>query len=184
MHNLPNILTFFRIAILPVIIGLFFIPEAWAAWTALGFYTIASITDFLDGYLARKMKTESALGQFLDPIADKIFIASLLLVIVGFDRLDGIWMIPAILIFMREFLVSGLREFLAPQNIQLPVSKLAKWKTTFQMIALGFLVVGDYGDVLIPHTLAYGQWGITIAAILTVITGWSYLKAGLKHILS
>jgi cardiolipin synthase len=184
MHNLPNILTFFRIAILPVIIGLFFIPEAWAAWTALGFYTIASITDFLDGYLARKMKTESALGQFLDPIADKIFIASLLLVIVGFDRLDGIWMIPAILIFMREFLVSGLREFLAPQNIQLPVSKLAKWKTTFQMIALGFLVVGDYGDVLIPNTLMYGQWGITIAAILTLITGWSYLKAGLKHILS
>jgi cardiolipin synthase len=184
MRNLPNILTFFRIAILPVIIGLFFIPEAWAAWSALGLYAVASITDFLDGYLARKMKTESALGQFLDPISDKIFIASILVVLIGFDRLEGIWIIPAIIILMREFLISGLREFLAPQNIQLPVSKLAKWKTTVQMIALGFLVIGDYGDILIPHTLVYGQIGITVAAILTVITGWSYLKAGLKHILS
>ena len=184
MHNLPNILTFFRIAILPVIIGLFFVPGAWAAWSALGLYTLAGITDFLDGYLARKMKTESALGTFLDPISDKIFIASLLIALVGFDRLEGIWMIPAIIILIREFLIAGLREFLGPQNIQLPVSKLAKWKTTVQMIALGFLVVGNYGDVILPRTLDYGHWGITIAAILTVITGWSYLKAGLKHILS
>ena len=184
MHNLPNLLTFFRIAILPVIIGLFFISEAWAAWSALGLYTVASITDFLDGYLARKMKTESALGQFLDPISDKIFIASILVVLIGFDRLEGVWIIPAIVILMREFLISGLREFLAPQNVQLPVSKLAKWKTTVQMIALGFLVVGNYGDVILPHTLTYGQWGISVAAVLTIITGWSYLKAGLKHILS
>ncbi|HPD82690.1 MAG: CDP-diacylglycerol--glycerol-3-phosphate 3-phosphatidyltransferase [Alphaproteobacteria bacterium] len=182
MQNLPNILTFFRIAILPIIIGLFFIPDAWAAWTALGLYTVASITDFLDGYLARSMKTESALGKFLDPISDKIFIAALLLALVDFDRLDGIWVIPATIILVREFLVAGLREFLAPQNIQLPVSKLAKWKTTVQMIALGFLVVGNHGDVVLPHTLTYGQWGIAIAAALTVITGWSYLKAGLKHI--
>lgn len=184
MHNLPNILTFFRIAILPVIIGLFFVAGAWAAWTALGLYTIASITDFLDGYLARSMKTESTLGQFLDPISDKIFIASLLVTLVGFDRLQGIWIIPAIIILVREFLIAGLREFLGPQNIQLPVSRLAKWKTTVQMVALGFLVVGDYGDVVLPNTLTYGQWGLTIAAILTVITGWAYLKAGLKHILS
>lgn len=184
MKNLPNILTFFRIAILPFIIWLFFIPVAWAAWAALGLYTLACITDFLDGYLARSMKTESALGMFLDPISDKIFIAALLLVLVDFDRLDGIWVIPAIVILVREFLVAGLREFLGPQNIQLPVSKLAKWKTTVQMVALGFLVVGDYGDVLLPHTLTYGQWGIAIAAVLTVITGWGYLKAGLKHIQS
>lgn len=182
MKNLPNILTFFRIAILPAIIALFFFPTAWAAWTALGLYTLASITDFLDGYVARAMKTESALGKFLDPISDKIFVASLLVVLVGFDRLEGLWMIPAIIILIREFLVAGLREFLGPQNIQLPVSKLAKWKTTVQMVALGFLVVGDYGDVLLPNTLIYGQWGITIAAILTVITGWSYLTTGLKHI--
>lgn len=182
MHNLPNILTFFRIAILPIIIGLFFVPEAWAAWTALGLYTLACVTDFLDGYLARAMKTVSPLGTFLDPISDKIFIASLLVVLVGFDRLDGLWMIPTIIILMREFMVSGLREFLGPQDVQLPVSKLAKWKTTVQMIALGFLVIGNYGDVILPNTLLIGQWGLTIAAILTVITGWGYLTTGLKHI--
>lgn len=184
MQNLPNILTFFRIAILPVIIGLFFIPEAWAAWAALALYIIAGVTDFLDGYLARSMKTVSAFGTFLDPISDKIFVASLLITLAGFDRLEGLWIIPAIIILIREFLVAGLREFLGPQNIQLPVSKLAKWKTTVQMIALGFLVVGDYGDIILPNTLTYGHWGLAIAAILTVITGWGYLKAGLKHIQS
>jgi len=122
------------------------------------------------------------LGKFLDPISDKIFVASLLIVLAGFDRLEGLWIIPAIIILMRELLVSGLREFLGPKNIQLPVSKLAKWKTTVQMFALGFLVVGDHGDILLPNTLTYGQWGILIAAMLTVITGWSYLTAGLKHI--
>lgn len=182
MKNLPNILTFFRIAILPIIIGLFFIPESWAAWTALGLYTLACITDFLDGYLARSMQTESALGKFLDPISDKIFIASLLITLVDFDRLDGVWVFPAIIILIREFMVSGLREFLGPMNIQLPVSKLAKWKTTVQMVALGFLVIGDYGDIILPYTLEIGQWGLTIAALLTVMTGWAYLKAGLKHI--
>jgi len=181
MQNLPNILTFFRIAILPFIIALFFVPEAWAAWSALGLYTVACITDFMDGYLARTMKTESMLGKFLDPISDKIFIAVLLMVLVDFDRLEGLWLIPALLILIREFLVSGLREFLGPLNIQLPVSKLAKWKTTVQMVALGFLIMGNYGDVLVPHTLAIGQWGLAIAALLTVITGWSYVKAGLKH---
>lgn len=181
-YNIPNILTFFRIAILPLIIGLFFIPSAWAAWTALGLYTLACITDFLDGYIARKMNIVSPMGTFLDPIADKIFIASLLIVMAGFDRLDGIWMIAAIIILSRELLVSGLREFLGPLNVKLAVSKLAKWKTTVQMIALGFLVVGNYGDVILPYTLEIGQIGLMIAAILTVMTGWSYLKAGLKHI--
>lgn len=182
MKHLPNILTFFRIGILPVLIGLFFIEGWLAAWGALALYTLACITDFLDGYIARSMNVESALGTFLDPISDKIFVASLLIVLAGFDRLEGLWLIPAIVILMREFLVSGLREFLGPQNIQLPVSKLAKWKTTVQMVALGFLVVGDYGDILLPHTLLYGQWGLAIAALLTVITGWSYVKAGIKHI--
>jgi len=181
MKNIPNYLTYLRILLIPIVIGLLFIPESWAAWTALGFYTIASITDFLDGYLARKWKVESAVGMFLDPISDKIFIASLLVALVGFDRVDGIWMIPVIVILMREFLVSGMREFLGPLNVQLPVSQLAKWKTTIQMIALGFLVMGDYGDVVLPYTLEIGQWGLTIAAILTVITGWDYLKAGFKH---
>lgn len=182
MHHLPNILTFFRIIILPFIIALFFVPTAWAAWAALGLYIMACITDFFDGYVARKMKTVSALGTFLDPIADKIFIAALLIVLVGFNRIDGLWQIAAIVILGRELMVSGLREFLGPMNIQLPVSRLAKWKTTVQMIALGFLVIGDYGNFILPYTLEIGQWGLTFAAILTVITGWSYVQAGLKHI--
>ena len=182
MQNLPNILTFGRIAILPVIIGLFFIPETWAAWTALFFYIAASITDYFDGYLARKWNVISAIGTFLDPIADKIFIVSLLILLAGFGRLEGIWLIPAIIILMREILISGLREFLGPKNIQLPVSKLAKWKTTVQMIALGFLVIGDHGDILIPHTLLIGQLSLAAAAVLTVMTGWRYLIEGLKHV--
>lgn len=182
MQNLPNILTFGRIAILPVIIGLFFYNEAWAAWTALGFYTLASITDFLDGYLARKWKVISPVGTFLDPIADKIFIVSLLVALAAFDRMEGIWIIPAIVILVREILISGLREFLGPKNIQLPVSYLAKWKTTAQMIALGFLIIGDFGDVILPHTLFIGQLLLTVAAILTVITGWRYVTEGIKHI--
>lgn len=182
LRNLPNILTISRIVLLPVLIGLFFIPEEWAAWTALWIYIFCAVTDFFDGYIARRYQTTSKFGTFLDPISDKIMIASLLLVLVGFDRLPGLWMIPAIIILMREFLISGLREFLGPQNIQVPVSKLAKWKTTLQMVALGFLVIGDYGDAVVPHTLLIGQYGITIAAVITIITGWNYLKAGFKHI--
>ncbi len=181
MKNIPNYLTYLRIFLIPIVIGLLYIPMAWAAWAALAFYTIACVTDFLDGHLARKWSVESAVGKFLDPICDKVFIASLLLALVGFDRIDGFWMIPAIIILMREFLVSGMREFLGPLNVQLPVSQLAKWKTTIQMIALGFLVMGDYGDSVLPYTLEIGQVGLTIAAVLTVITGWDYLKAGFKH---
>lgn len=183
LQQLPNILTISRILLLPFLIGLFFIPDAWAAWTALGIYTFCAATDFFDGYLARKYGGTSKFGTFLDPISDKIMVACLLLVMVGFDRLPDLWMIPALIIFIREFLISGLREFLGPQNITVPVSNLAKWKTTVQMIALGFLVVGNYGNVLLPHTLLYGQIGLTIAAVITVITGWNYLKVGLKYIL-
>ena len=181
MKNIPNYLTYLRILLIPIVIGLLYADQTWAIWAALFFYIVASVTDFLDGYLARKWQVESAVGKFLDPISDKIFIASLLVALVGFDRVDGYWMIPVIVILMREFLVSGMREFLGPLNIQLPVSKLAKWKTTIQMVALGFLVVGDYGHVILPNTLQIGQWGLTIAAFLTVITGWSYIKTGLQH---
>jgi cardiolipin synthase len=183
MWTLPNILTIARIAMIPIIVGLFFIPYEWAAWAALGVYTLACITDFLDGYLARKRQEFSAIGKFLDPIADKLLIATLLMMLVGFERLDGFWIIPAVLILFREIAVAGLREFLGPVNIQLPVSHLAKWKTTIQMVALGFLIVGDYGNHIVPETLFVGQIGVSIAAVLTVITGYQYLKAGIAHIL-
>ncbi len=182
LQHLPNILTISRIVLLPVLIGLLLVPENWAIWSALWIYIFCASTDFFDGYLARKYGGTSKFGTFLDPISDKIFVACLLLVIVGIGRLPELWMIPAIIIFAREFLISGLREFLGPQNITVPVSKLAKWKTTVQMIALGFLIVGDIGNPLVPHTLLIGQVGLTIAAVITVITGWGYLRIGFKHI--
>lgn len=180
--NLPNLLTLSRMAMLPVLVGLFFVPGTAAAWGALGLYIVAAVTDFLDGHLARSMNAMSDLGRFLDPISDKIFVAVLLVTLVEFDRLPGVWIIPAIVILSREFMVSGLREYLGPKNIQVPVSRLAKWKTGIQMTALGFLVIGDYGDVLVPHTLAIGQWGLLVAAGITVYTGWFYLKTGILHI--
>lgn len=182
MTGLPNILTASRIVALLPLIALLYVDAPWAAWSALALYVAAAITDFLDGYLARSMNEVSALGKFLDPISDKIFVASLLVALVGFGRLPDLWMIPAIVILMREFLIAGLREYLGPQNIQLPVSKLAKWKTAIQMTALGFLVIGPYGEVVLPATLAIGQWGLAAASVLTIITGGQYLKAGLEHI--
>lgn len=182
LRQLPNILTVSRIVLLPVLIGLFFVPGLLAAWIALAIYIFCAVTDFFDGYLARKYGTTSGFGTFLDPISDKIFVASLILALATFDRLDGFWMIPAIIILGREFMVSGLREYLGAKNIKVPVSRLAKWKTGFQMTALGFLVMGDYGNYLVPHTLLIGQVLLAIAAVITVITGWNYLKAGLVHI--
>lgn len=180
--NLPNSLTLFRIAIIPVLVGLFLTQQVWALWTALGLYTLGAITDFFDGYLARRWNQMSAFGRFLDPIADKLLIAAMLILIAAFDRLPGMWTIPAIIIMMREMLIAGLREFLGPHRIVIPVSRLAKWKTTSQMFAMGFLIMGRHGDEVLPHTLLIGQIGISIAAALTIITGWDYMKKGLAHI--
>jgi len=180
--NLPNSLTLFRIAVIPMLVGLFYVHEVWAVWAALSLYILAAITDFFDGYLARAMNQMSAFGRFLDPIADKLFVAAVLVLLAGFDRLPGLWLIPAIIIMMREILIAGLREFLGPYKIILPVSRLAKWKTTSQMVAIGFLIVGPLGEVILPYTLLIGQWGLVIAAILTVVTGWDYMKTGIAHI--
>ncbi len=181
LKQLPNILTISRIVLLPVLIGLFFVEGSTAAWTALWIYIFCAVTDFFDGYLARKYGTTSNFGTFLDPISDKIMVAALLMTLATFDRLDGLWLIPAIIILSREFMISGLREFLGPQNVKVPVSKLAKWKTTFQMVALGFLVIGDYGNHVVPETLFVGHILLSIAAVITIITGWNYLKVGFKH---
>lgn len=180
--NLPNSLTLFRIAIIPVLVGLFLVQEPWSLWAALGLYTLGAITDFFDGYLARRWNQMSAFGRFLDPIADKLLVAAMLILIAAFDRLPDLWIIPAIIIMMREMLVAGLREFLGPHRIIIPVSKLAKWKTTSQLIAMGFLIMGRHGDVVLPHTLLIGQIGISIAAALTIITGWDYMKKGFSYI--
>jgi cardiolipin synthase len=176
-------LTLLRVALIPFIAALLFIPFAWAAWAALTLYTLACVSDWLDGYFARKMNTTSAFGKFLDPIADKLLITILLLLFAGLDRLTGLWLIPACVIMFREVMIAGLREFLGPQNIVIHVSKLAKYKTASQMIALGFLLMGDYGDVVLPETLLIGQVLLTISAILTFITGSDYMRQGMKAIM-
>jgi cardiolipin synthase len=175
--NLPNILTLSRIAIIPIVLATFFFDSTAMRWTAVSLFTLAGITDFFDGHLARRAKQVSRLGRFLDPIADKLLIASVLLVLVGFNRVDEWTYIPAIVIMLREILVSGLREFLAELRVGLPVTKLAKSKTTVQMIALGFLIVGT----AVPLAKPTGEFLLWLAALLTMITGYDYLKAGLKH---
>ena len=173
--NIPNLLTLARIVLIPVLAILVYKPEF--AIAALALYIVCALTDFLDGYLARKMNAISAFGTFLDPIADKIFVAVLLLVLVDVGALSGFWIVPVIIIVVREFLVSGMREFLGPKNVTLPVTQLAKWKTTIQMLALGILIAAP----ALPALLFPGQLLLTVAAVLTFITGWSYLKEGAKH---
>ena len=182
--NLPNILTFSRITAIPILVCLLlFVPDPAGSWLAFSVYTFACITDFFDGYLARAWHQQSAFGRFLDPIADKLLIAGVLLALVGIDRFQGISVLPAAVILCREIVVSGLREFLAEIRFGMPVSNLAKWKTGIQMLMLGFLLVGENGPDFGPfNTLEIGIYGLWIAASLTVITGVDYLILGLRHI--
>jgi cardiolipin synthase len=187
LTNLPNLLTMSRIAMIPVITALFFAADIrhtpMASWVACGLFAVAALTDLLDGYLARSRRQTSRLGQFLDPIADKLLVAAVILLLVGFDRIAGIHILPALVILCREFLVSGLREFLAGTKVGMPVSQLAKWKTTIQMFALGFLIVGDTGPALIPST-PIGLTGLWLAAVLTLVTGYDYFLRGMRHIVA
>jgi len=184
LTNLPNILTLSRIACIPIIVALFFIPADWAAWLACAVFGLAAMTDYFDGYLARQRAEVSAFGKLLDPIADKMLVAAVLLLLVGFGQLSGVSIIPALIILMREILVSGMREFLAGFGSKgLPVTFLAKWKTVVQMVALGFLIVGDAGPDILPVTLI-GVIGIWAASVLTLITGWQYVRESASQILA
>ncbi len=180
MQRLPNILTFSRIAAIPLIIVLLLLPHGWAAWSALVVFALAGFTDWLDGYIARRYGSESAIGKLLDPIADKLLVAAVLLVLVHTQHISGWAVLPAVVILLREVAVSGLREFLAGIAVSVPVSQLAKWKTAMQMIALGFLIVGDYAG-FIPAELI-GDIGLWVAGALTLVTGWDYWQAGVKHL--
>lgn len=182
--QIPNILTVSRILSIPVLVGfLVFMTDPVASWLAFTAYTYACVTDFFDGYLARAWHQQSAFGRFLDPIADKLLVASVLLALVGIDRVSGLTVLPAAVILCREILVSGLREFLAEVDVSVPVSQLAKWKTALQMLALGFLLVGpngpDFGPLTTSEIGIYGIWG---AAVITMITGYDYLIHGLRYI--
>ncbi len=180
MWNLPNILTMSRIIIIPVVVATFYFDSPTMRWTACALFALAGITDFFDGYLARREKLVSRLGRFLDPIADKLLVVSVLFMIVAFDRVGPWSFLPALVILLREIFVSGLREFLAELHVGLPVTKLAKAKTTVQMVALGFVIVGNAAPPWIPAEFI-GEVGIWIAAAITLITGYDYLRAGLAY---
>jgi len=179
--SIPNLLTLSRIAVIPILVAVLYVESDVARWVGCTLFTIAAITDYLDGYLARAWSEQSALGRLLDPIADKVLVASTLLMLVAFERISGLGLIAALVILAREILVSGLREFLAELQVGLPVSRLAKWKTTIQMVAIGFLIVGDSGPADIPVN-AIGEVGLWTAALLTLVTGYDYLRASLRHV--
>ena len=183
--SLPNLLTYGRILAVPLVAACMFWPQVDAMrWAAFALFSLAAITDFFDGYLARAWSQQSALGQMLDPIADKLLVAAMLFMLVADRTIAGLSVIAAIIILCREILVSGLREFLAKLEVSIPVSRVAKWKTTAQLLALGFLIVGPAGEIILPHNTQIGLVMLWIAALLTIYTGWDYLRSGIRHIIS
>ncbi|MCC7276119.1 MAG: CDP-diacylglycerol--glycerol-3-phosphate 3-phosphatidyltransferase [Alphaproteobacteria bacterium] len=179
--NLPNLLTLSRIAVIPILVATFYFKGPWASYAACVLFTAAALTDWLDGHVARRQNQQSELGRCLDPIADKLLVASALFMLVAYQRVDGLTVLAAVVILCREILVSGLREYLAGLRVGVPVSRLAKWKTAIQMTAIGFLLVGEAGPGFIP-VVAIGTIGLWIAALLTLVTGYDYLHAGLRHL--
>jgi cardiolipin synthase len=175
----PNLLTVSRIALIPLLVLLFYAEGDWARWAACAIFVVAATTDFVDGYMARHWHMQSPFGRWLDPVADKLLVGATVVMLVGFARAP---LLPSLVILLREILVSGLREYMAEVSVGLPVSRLAKWKTGVQMTAIAFLLLGEAGpDGL--HVAAIGWWGLWLAAALTLITGWDYLQAGLRHML-
>ncbi len=180
--NLPNILTYGRIGAVPVVAGLLMWGGHAARWAALFIFIAAAISDFFDGYLARKWQMHTSLGRMLDPIADKVLVAVVLLILCSEQILDGGHRWAAVIILSREVLVSGLREYLGELRVSLPVTRIAKWKTTVQLVAVGFLIAGPAGDTVIPHVTEAGITLLWIAAGLTLYTGYDYFRAGLRHV--
>lgn len=178
MTGLPNLLTMSRILVIPAIVAAFYLDGTAANWTTFGLFIAAGVTDYFDGYLARMRSQQSAFGRFLDPIADKLLVGAAILMMAAFDRFTGLVILPAMVILLREILISGLREFLAQVQIPVPVTKLAKWKTTVQFVALALLLLGD----AVGWARDAGSAALWVAALLTLYTGYGYLSSGLRHI--
>jgi cardiolipin synthase len=181
--NIPNILTYGRIAAAPLVGATYYIPGNWGPWIAFSIFVIASVTDYFDGYLARAWKQQSALGRMLDPIADKLLVSVAILVLAVDGMFNGASFWAAVIILMREVFVSGLREFLAGLRVSLPVTRLAKWKTTMQLVAIAALLIapalqGAKHGFIINLGLTF-FWA---TAIVTLYTGYDYFRAGLKHL--
>ena len=164
LTSLPNLLTLSRILAIPLVVATFYLPGDYARWFGCALFSAAALTDWLDGHMARRWAQQSELGRFLDPIADKLLVSATLLMLTATGRLSSGAVLPALVILCREILVSGLREYLAELRVGMPVSRLAKWKTSIQMVAIGVLIVGNAGP-----------------ALLTLVTGYDYLQSGLRH---
>ena len=185
LTDLPNILTLSRIAAIPLLIACVAVRTPVGDLLATVLFAAAGVTDWLDGHLARTRRQQSDLGRMLDPIADKLLVGATLMLLAGLGRFPDGALYPAIVILLREILVSGLREYLGGIRISLPVTRLAKWKTGFQMGALGTLLAGDDVAAMLHVALpvaAIGEVMLWVAALLTLITGWGYLRAGLRHV--
>jgi CDP-diacylglycerol--glycerol-3-phosphate 3-phosphatidyltransferase len=180
--RLPNLLTYGRIAAVPLVVACLLAGGYKWRWTALGLFIAAAITDFLDGYLARLWSQQSSLGRMLDPIADKLLVAAVLLMLAADGTVEGLHLWAAIIILCREVLVSGLREFLAEVQVSVPVTQLAKYKTAVQLVAIGLLIAGPAGDLVLPYTTEIGLAGLWCAALLTLYTGFDYFRAGIRHL--
>lgn len=186
--SLPNILTYARIAAVPLVVGCMYWTGIlggglWLRWVALAIFVAAGITDFFDGYFARIWGQQSRLGSMLDPIADKLLVASCLLMLAADGTIRGWSILAAIVILCREILVSGLREFLAELRVSVPVTQLAKYKTTLQLVAIGFLIAGEAGEKVLPPTVDIGLGLLWISAIFTLYTGWDYFRAAGRHLI-
>ncbi|MBV1701751.1 MAG: CDP-diacylglycerol--glycerol-3-phosphate 3-phosphatidyltransferase [Hyphomicrobiales bacterium] len=181
--SLPNLLTYGRVVAVPLVVGFLMLPDlTWARWTAFIIFALAGISDFFDGYFARIWQQQSSMGRMLDPIADKLLVAACLMALAEIGTFNHWTIWAAIIILCREILVSGLREYLAELRVSLPVTRIAKWKTTAQILALGFLIVGPAGERVVPGTAQIGLVLLLVAAALTLYTGWDYMRAGFKHV--
>ena len=194
--SLPNILTYGRIAAIPVVVGCIYWQSIldgplWLRWVAVALFIAAGVTDYLDGYYARIWNQQSAFGRMLDPIADKLLVASCLLMLAADGIIHGWSLWAAIIILCREILVSGLREYLAALRVSVPVTKLAKWKTTMQLVAIGFLLAGEAGDLAVsavsteigPLVTGIGLALLWTSALITIYTGYDYFRAGIHHLI-
>ena len=182
--SLPNLLTYGRILAIPALVAILFWPrDDWMRWIALGIYTVAAITDYLDGYIARAWSQQSAIGRMLDPIADKLLVSVCLLVLTYYGTIGGFSLWAAVIILMREIFVSGLREFLADLKVSVPVTRLAKWKTTLQLVAIGILLLGPTGDKLVNGITELGIAMLWTAALVTLYTGYDYFRSGVVHLM-
>ncbi len=187
-YSLPNLLTYGRIVAVPLVVGCMYWSDVlqgglWLRWVALSIFIAAAITDFFDGYVARSWGQQTTFGRMLDPIADKLLIASCLLMLAADGTIRGWSLWAAIVILCREILVSGLREYLAELRVSVPVTRLAKWKTTAQLVAVGFLLAGEAGDEILPITSLTGLTLLWMSAVVTLYTGWDYFRAGVRHLI-